>query len=279
MAKKIKRDSKKAVKYARGNKKDLTIRDLTWDLKEGSHGFPGPDGGTCINEAAIVARGFEYRQVKGVADLPPCFSRVIGGFALHLNDAMGDDQRNRLLMPFVVRLAGTKDKKASESDRGKYIVQELFRIMFREEFGPTFDKYHIYEEPSLMAFLNRELDASSSYQDVLKSISKWKKRETTSVDWSQITHRQLMKLDPHLFVYGARELIEEAQGAEEEYYPSGWIETLIGNGYGKELVQILDKAIMMGKHETISSFRLVQERFDAYKEGRVSTVTGRVVPR
>jgi hypothetical protein len=25
---------------------------LNWKLPEGSHDFPGPDGGTCINEAA-----------------------------------------------------------------------------------------------------------------------------------------------------------------------------------------------------------------------------------
>src|SRR5687767_13988512 len=27
---------------------------LNWKLKEGSHAFPSKDGGTCINEAAIV---------------------------------------------------------------------------------------------------------------------------------------------------------------------------------------------------------------------------------
>jgi hypothetical protein len=35
---------------------------LNWTLQVGSHPFPGKDGGTCINEAAIVAAGFEYRQ-------------------------------------------------------------------------------------------------------------------------------------------------------------------------------------------------------------------------
>ena len=30
-------------------------RMLDWKLLRGSHEFPGPDGGTCINEAAIVA--------------------------------------------------------------------------------------------------------------------------------------------------------------------------------------------------------------------------------
>ena len=30
---------------------------LNWKLKAGSHPFPGKDGGTCINEAALVAAG------------------------------------------------------------------------------------------------------------------------------------------------------------------------------------------------------------------------------
>ena len=47
---------------------------LSWKLKEGSHPFPGKDGGTCINEAAIVAAGFPYQPVRQVEDMPDCFS-------------------------------------------------------------------------------------------------------------------------------------------------------------------------------------------------------------
>ena len=36
---------------------------LNWKLKRGSHQFPGKDGGTCINEAALIAAGFEYRPI------------------------------------------------------------------------------------------------------------------------------------------------------------------------------------------------------------------------
>jgi hypothetical protein len=35
---------------------------LNWKLQRGSHTFPGPDGGTCINEAAIVAAGFDISR-------------------------------------------------------------------------------------------------------------------------------------------------------------------------------------------------------------------------
>lgn len=59
---------------------------LNWKLKEGSHLFPGKDGGTCINEAAIVAAGFPYQPVRKVDEMPQCFSRPICRLAMILND-------------------------------------------------------------------------------------------------------------------------------------------------------------------------------------------------
>src|SRR5829696_2581688 len=73
---------------------------LNWKLKEGSHPFPGKDGGTCINEAALVAAGFEYRPVRRVEDMPICFSRPICRLAMQLND-MANDAERQLLLPFV----------------------------------------------------------------------------------------------------------------------------------------------------------------------------------
>ena len=43
---------------------------LDGKLLRGSHEFPGPHGGTCINEAAIVAAGYPYRAVYCVKDMP-----------------------------------------------------------------------------------------------------------------------------------------------------------------------------------------------------------------
>jgi hypothetical protein len=37
---------------------------LNRKLLRGSHDLPGKDGGTCINEAAIIAAGFEYRALR-----------------------------------------------------------------------------------------------------------------------------------------------------------------------------------------------------------------------
>src|SRR3954453_16108643 len=92
---------------------------LNWKLKEGSHPFPGKDGGTCINEAALVAAGFEYRPIRGVEELPECFSRPICRLAMQLNDTASDAQRQRLL-PFVTRLA-CADTTEIECKRASYI--------------------------------------------------------------------------------------------------------------------------------------------------------------
>ena len=58
---------------------------LNWTLKKGSHQFPGPDGGTCINEAALVAMGFEYRPIAAAWQMPSCFSHPICRLAMRLN--------------------------------------------------------------------------------------------------------------------------------------------------------------------------------------------------
>jgi hypothetical protein len=92
---------------------------LNWKLKAGSHLFPSPDGGTCINEAALVAAGFEYKAIRSAADMPECFSRPICHLAMVLNDQVGDNSRQRLL-PYVMRLA-CADTAEIEQERAEYI--------------------------------------------------------------------------------------------------------------------------------------------------------------
>src|SRR3954454_20181611 len=92
---------------------------LNWTLKPGSPPSPGPDGGTCINEAAIVAAGFPYQPVRSVEEMPACFSRPICRLVMRLNDEASDEQR-QLLLPFVARLA-CADTEAIEQQRTAYI--------------------------------------------------------------------------------------------------------------------------------------------------------------
>jgi hypothetical protein len=94
---------------------------LNWRLKVGSHPFPSPDGGTCINEAALVAAGFEYQSIRSSEQMPDCFSRPICRLAMVLNDQASDEQRQRLL-PYVTRLA-CADTPEVESARAAYIHQ------------------------------------------------------------------------------------------------------------------------------------------------------------
>jgi hypothetical protein len=104
---------------------------LNWRLKPGSHKFPGPDGGTCINEAAIVAAGFPYRPVRCVEEMPACFSRPICRLAMRLNDEATDKQRQRLL-PFVTRLA-CADTEQVEWEREAFIRARTGRWISFEE--------------------------------------------------------------------------------------------------------------------------------------------------
>jgi hypothetical protein len=97
---------------------------LNWKLRQGSHTFPGPDGGTCIKEAARVAAGYQYRPIRRPRDMPPCFSRPICGLAMALNDRATDRERQRL-MPFVTRLA-CADTPEVERLRADYIAKQAF---------------------------------------------------------------------------------------------------------------------------------------------------------
>ena len=96
---------------------------LNWKLKAGSHPFPGKEGGTCINEAALVAAGFAYKPIRTVDDMPDCFSRPICRLAMLLNDEADDDDRQRLL-PFVTRLA-CADTAEVEHARAAYIALRM----------------------------------------------------------------------------------------------------------------------------------------------------------
>jgi hypothetical protein len=96
---------------------------LHWRLLRDSHEFPGKHGGTCINEAAVVATGFEYRRVCTAQDMPSCFSRPICQFAMFLNDQAGDGVRQRLL-PFIIRLA-CADSEEVELQRQRYISAKM----------------------------------------------------------------------------------------------------------------------------------------------------------
>src|SRR6478735_6958661 len=72
-------------------------------LARGSHKHPNKDGNICVNEAAVIVAGFQYREIRDVSCLPDCFSRPVSEYAIYLNDLMMHRVRNELLAPFVTR--------------------------------------------------------------------------------------------------------------------------------------------------------------------------------
>jgi hypothetical protein len=127
-------------------------RMLDWRLLRGSHEFPGPDGGTCINEAAIVAAGYPYRAVYCVKDMPAGFSRPIAMLALCLNDTLEDELRQELLVPFVPRLGGTADTPAIEMLRAELMLKRTVAEMMapalaRAGFGALADRCRALGSP------------------------------------------------------------------------------------------------------------------------------------
>ena len=99
---------------------------VNWKLLQGSHEFPGPDGGTCINEAAIIVAGFEYKKVSSAEDCPPCFSKVLSEYSIGVNDLLPDDKRQQL-MKYVMRLSGSVDTVEVEQQRAKYVAEMTIR--------------------------------------------------------------------------------------------------------------------------------------------------------
>lgn len=127
---------------------------LHWRLLKGSHAFPGPDGGTCINEAAIVAAGLPYRTIRGTEDCPPCFSRPLAAYALGLNDAMPEAERQGLML-FVLRLSGSADRPEIEAARTRFLALESVRRIL----PPLFDRAGL---PALAARCETAPDAAAA---------------------------------------------------------------------------------------------------------------------
>ena len=96
---------------------------LHWKLLKCSHQWPGPDGWTCIVEAAIVAAGFPYRRIMLTEDAPPDFSPVISAYLIELNDGLPDGERQRLSV-FVDRLSNSAGNEKIENQRRQLIESE-----------------------------------------------------------------------------------------------------------------------------------------------------------
>jgi hypothetical protein len=114
-------------------------------LARGSHKQPNKGGNICVNEAAVIAAGFRYREIRDVSCLPDCFSRPVSEYAIYLNDFMMHRVRNELLVPFITRLPGTSDAPWVEEERARLIVVETVRRIVAAEYD------EIWRKPKLAA--------------------------------------------------------------------------------------------------------------------------------
>jgi hypothetical protein len=219
---------------------------LNWRLRAGSHDFPGPDGGTCITEAAIVAMGFEYRKIASSSDCPICFSHPISQYAICLNDRMPDDIRNELLMPFVTRLGGTKDVPEVEAKRSEFIIVQIARRIIAKQlealefpYGPFFNACTRGDVRSA---------ARAIAPDLVRVVSLGRAFDLVSaLDSNRLVVVRALALAQSL-----------ARPLSFQLHPN--------HCFWSEAVAILDEAIMLGNHPDQIEQSLVVERLNKVRE-------------
>ena len=144
---------------------------LNWKLKAGSHTFPGKDGGTWINEAALVAAGFEYRPIRQAEDMPDCFSLPICRLAMWLNDEASDAERQRLL-PFVTRLACADTLEVERERKARISLGMRRHMTFEEGLAVLEEALAIGRQADPLALE----DARSRMEDVKSSVKVGQRR-------------------------------------------------------------------------------------------------------
>nr|WP_244749135.1 hypothetical protein [Methylobacterium indicum] len=247
---------------------------LNWRLLKGSHDFPGPDGGTCINEAAVVAAGMPYRKVRSIDCLPPCFSRPIGGFAMSLNDAMPDARRHEL-MPFVTQLAGTADKD-NDLKRAEHIITEITQrcILPLGFVAYKLPDWH-HPEPKMdladvMEYLDYiSLRAKYDVKYVIKQAKDLIEHQTIDAPITVMSMLSFMIGDTGVTSIHLPRFVEEA------YFSLRFDATpVIPNAHVHidlfgEAIKILDEAIKLGRQAPEIDVSLIKQRMDTIrsKEG------------
>ena len=91
-------------------------------LKSGST-EPNDDGAMCVMEAVAYVAGEPW------SDHPECACPVLTAFMVAWNDGLPSDaERNRLLMPLIPRLVGTRGSEAIEARRANMAADWFIRV-------------------------------------------------------------------------------------------------------------------------------------------------------
>jgi hypothetical protein len=228
-------------------------RMLEWRLLRGSHEFPGPHGGTCVNEAAIVAAGYPYRPVYCVKDMPASFSRPIAMMALCLNDTLEDGLRQELLKPFVSRLGGTADSPQIEMTRAELMLRRtvteiLAPALARAGYGELAERARAFASPLELFEIARRLRSSgvsardhsllSAFEHAADAAAQWRSRLPTEVAFCTFSAlRDIASLD--------HERLSE--------------------GVYRRAVAILDAALALGNQAPADAVGVIAARMDAAK--------------
>jgi hypothetical protein len=80
------------------------------------------DAGACVMELTSYVAGEPW------SDHPACASPVIAAFMRSWNDTLNDEDRNRLLKPYVTRLVGTASTPEVEDARAWMALDWLVRV-------------------------------------------------------------------------------------------------------------------------------------------------------
>jgi hypothetical protein len=104
----------------------MNFNDLAIKLSEGAHS--NPQDGMCIMECVAYIEGEKH------TDHPKCACPVVTSFAIRTNDWMKGEER-QLLLPFVLRIAGSKSSLEVEKQRAfmaaDYAVRKFAPIALR----------------------------------------------------------------------------------------------------------------------------------------------------
>jgi hypothetical protein len=243
------------------------VKFARWRLDAGSHDRPQPDGSTCITEAAIVAAGFPYTEIESVSDCPPCFSRPITHYAIVLNETMlfYDDLRRRLLMPFITRLAGTADAERVEVRRGRFMALETCRrvmplfcndILQRPDLARRCEiarglkeAYRVCRKVKAAAY---SPDRKASCDSDAKLINRVVASATSALEYAVYFRHGRSALSVAAFAADAVGAASFASPAWASYLTIG--------------TQILDEAILLGKHPTLDLALVNRRLMEAKRE-------------
>ena len=245
-------------------------RMLNWKILRGSHEFPGPDGGTCVNEAAIIAAGYPYTPVRRIDDCPASFSRPMALYAMCINEiVLNDDLRQELLMPFVTRLANSADTLDVELERHALILRRTVSEILPEALERT----RCTREARRCRSVTTTQDAIRVVKDL--SAHNWHERGAHLLG---LINSISMAIDD----YTAHRPVDAAQYAGTAIADAAEVISSAG-GYGspraaemlyRQGATILDAALKIGKSADPIATDLVEKRMENAK--RVAGVPYRV---